>query len=170
MSTNLGIQTRKNLFRFFCPSPSLIFPRMSSTPQWWVSGGQGPLSDECLCLGRRKSDICQSSEVMADSGQADVKWCLIIGDGGNLELQRRPRCDLALLFVNYKFLEEQKFSVSQNKTISAFFKTPLKWLSVCSWRDIMLQNLSAEEMKRPFLVVFSPTAPRTRASHMNFIR
>lgn len=97
----------------FCPSCSgflvlapLWFPlRLSQIPQWWVTGGPDPLSDECLCLGRRKCDICQSSEVMADLGQADVKLRLIIGDSENLELQRRSRCDLVPLFVNYKFLK-----------------------------------------------------------------
>lgn len=42
---------------------------------------------------------------MADLGQADMKLRLIIGDSENLGLQRRPRCDLAPLFVNYKFLK-----------------------------------------------------------------
>lgn len=42
---------------------------------------------------------------MADMGHADVKWWLIIGEGEKLELQRRPRCDLAMFFVNGGFLK-----------------------------------------------------------------
>lgn len=99
---------------------------------------------------------------MRDLGQADVKWCVIIGDGENLQLQRRPRCDLALLLWTTNSSNNWYLG-----RVGKFFKKKNpKWTCIWPWDDVMLRNLSSEGVKWPFLVVFkSPCAVNTRITY-----